>query len=126
MKKGQAITTWVLAGGLMLIMASAVRAQQPVVPKVDATTSEPSILPAMDGSQTNLAPDLAERQEKLLNSSRQKRLVLDTQRLVALANELKAAVDKSDKDTLSLDVIRKADEVEKLAHSVKEKMMKGS
>jgi hypothetical protein len=31
-------------------------------------------------------------------------------------------VDKSTKDTLSLDVVKKADEIEKLAHSVKEKM----
>ena len=44
---------------------------------------------------------------------------------MALANELKSQVDKSNKDTLSLDVVRKADEIEKLAHSVKEKM-KGS
>jgi nitric oxide reductase activation protein len=59
------------------------------------------------------------------NNERQKQLVSDTDKLVALANELKADVEKSNKDTLSLDVVRKADEIEKLAHSVKEKM-KGS
>jgi hypothetical protein len=48
--------------------------------------------------------------------------VEDTTKLLALANELKVAVDKSNKDTLSLDVVRKADEIEKLAHSVKERM----
>jgi hypothetical protein len=31
-------------------------------------------------------------------------------------------VDKTTKDTLSLSVIRKAGEIEKLAHNVKEKM----
>jgi hypothetical protein len=31
-------------------------------------------------------------------------------------------VDKTSKDTLSLDVIRRADEIERLAHIVKEKM----
>jgi hypothetical protein len=35
---------------------------------------------------------------------------------------LKAQVDKSTKDTLSVDVIKKAEEIEKLAHSVKERM----
>jgi hypothetical protein len=45
--------------------------------------------------------------------------------LLALATELKVDMDKTNKDMLSLDVIRKADEIEKLAHSVKEKM-KGS
>jgi hypothetical protein len=34
-------------------------------------------------------------------------------------------VDKSNKDMLSIEVIKKAEEIEKLAHAVKEKM-KGS
>jgi hypothetical protein len=70
-------------------------------------------------------PQMEEGQAKARNVDRQKQLVLDTQKLLALANELKTDVDKSSKDTLSLDVIRKADEIEKLARSVKEKM-KGS
>jgi nitric oxide reductase activation protein len=73
-----------------------------------------------------LSPDMeanqAANQAKMRNIDRQKQLVEDTQKLLALANELKADVDKSTKDTLSLDVVRKADEIEKLAHSVKEKM----
>jgi hypothetical protein len=64
----------------------------------------------------------AEQQEKSRNSDRQKRLVADTDKLLALATDLKAQVDKSTKDTLSVDVIKKADEIEKLAHSVKERM----
>ncbi len=64
-------------------------------------------------------------QEKARNNERQKKLVADTQKLLALATELKENVDKTNKDTMSVDVIRKADEIEKLAHSVKEKM-KGS
>jgi len=64
----------------------------------------------------------AEKQAKLQNDDRQKRLVADTERLLVLATDLKAQVDKSTKDTLSVDVIKKADEIEKLAHSVKERM----
>jgi hypothetical protein len=60
--------------------------------------------------------------EEVRNGERQKKLVADTEKLLALANELKLDVDKSNKNMLSLDVIRKADEIEKLAHSVKEKM----
>jgi len=48
--------------------------------------------------------------------------VEDTEKLLALATDLKTQVDKSTKDTLSVDVIKKADEIEKLAHSVKERM----
>ncbi len=65
---------------------------------------------------------MEDEQAKLRNAERQKKLVEDTAKLLALANELKAAVDKSDKNTLSLEVVRKADEIEKLAHSVKERM----
>jgi hypothetical protein len=46
----------------------------------------------------------------------------DSAKLLKLASDLKAEVDKSSKDTLSLGVIRKAAEIEKLAHSVREKM----
>jgi hypothetical protein len=64
----------------------------------------------------------AEKQAKLQNDDRQKRLVADTDKLLVLATDLKQQVDKSTKDTLSVDVIKKADEIEKLAHSVKERM----
>ena len=67
-------------------------------------------------------PHRAEQQEKLRNNDRQKRLVADTDKLLALATDLKAQVDKSTKDTLSVDVIKKAEEIEKLARSVKERM----
>jgi nitric oxide reductase activation protein len=67
-------------------------------------------------------PQMERDQEKMRNVERQKQLVSDTEKLLELANELKIDVDKSNKDTLSLDVIKKADEIEKLAHTVKEKM----
>jgi hypothetical protein len=65
---------------------------------------------------------MEDEQAKMRNTERQKKLVEDTAKLLVLANELQAAVDKSDKNTLSLEVVRKADEIEKLAHSVKERM----
>jgi len=62
---------------------------------------------------------------KKANLQRQAILKSDTEKLVKLAGELKDYVDKSNENVLSLDVMKKADEIEKLAHSVKEKM-KGS
>lgn len=56
------------------------------------------------------------------NTERKKQLSDDSAKLLTLAMALKAEVDKTNKDTLSLNVIRKADEIEKLAHDVKEKM----
>jgi hypothetical protein len=61
-------------------------------------------------------------QAKRLNKDRQAALQRDTDRLLKLSTELKEYVDKTNENILSLDVIKKAEEIEKLAHSVKEKM----
>lgn len=57
---------------------------------------------------------------------RQHEIEGDTQKLFSLAQELKDDVGKSTKDQMSLDVIKKAEEIEKLAKSVKDKMRNGS
>ena len=59
---------------------------------------------------------------KARNSDRFKRLTADTDKLLKLSTELKEDVDKTTKNEMSLDVIRKAAEIEKLAHDVKERM----
>ena len=51
-----------------------------------------------------------------------KQITDESAQLLNMALALKAEVDKTTKDTLSLNVIKKADEIEKLAKSVKEKM----
>jgi hypothetical protein len=56
------------------------------------------------------------------NAERKKQIAEVSERLLKLAVDLKTEVDKASNDTLSLNVIRKADEIENLAHSVKEKM----
>ena len=53
---------------------------------------------------------------------RQSQLRLDTEKLVALTAELKQHVDKAGANILSMDVIKKAQEIQKLAKSVQDKM----
>jgi hypothetical protein len=60
--------------------------------------------------------------EKRANEQRQADLKKDTEKLLKLSTELKEYVDKSNEHVLSLDVIKRAEEIEKLAHSVKTKM----
>jgi hypothetical protein len=62
------------------------------------------------------------KREKQANAKRQADLKRDTDRLYQLASELKESVDKSTENTLAVDVVKKADEIEKLAKSVKNKM----
>ena len=63
-----------------------------------------------------------ERQLQALNADRQKALVSDTLKLLKLANELNADVKSGNPDMLTVDQLRKLEQIEKLAHSVKEKM----
>jgi hypothetical protein len=78
--------------------------------------------PSLDPDTDPMTAKMADQQAKSRNNDRQKRLETDTQKLLALATELKEQVDKTDKNILSLDVIKKADEIERLAKSVKERM----
>jgi len=74
------------------------------------------------GNDNTIPPDMRKSMEKKANQQRQAELKRDTERLVKLSTELKQYVDKTNENILSLDVIKKADEIEKLAHSVKTKM----
>ncbi len=53
---------------------------------------------------------------------KREQLAADSARLLKLATELKADVDKTTKDQLSITVVKKADEVEKLARKVRDEM----
>jgi hypothetical protein len=72
------------------------------------------------------ADEARERMEKDMakkaNQQRWDQLKRDTDNLLKLSTQLKEYVDKANENTLSLDVIKKAEEIEKLAHSVKDKM----
>jgi len=60
--------------------------------------------------------------EKKATQERLAALKTDTDKLLKLSVELKSYVDKSNENVLSLEVIKKAEEIEKLAHSVRDKM----
>lgn len=62
------------------------------------------------------------KQQNQANKDRQASLKKDTDQLFKLATELKSSVDKTTEYTLSLEVIKKADEIERLAKNVKDKM----
>lgn len=64
-------------------------------------------------------------QQNLQRQQQQKRyedVKRDSQKLLDLATELKKNVDKAGENILSLEVVRKAEEMEKLARRVKDNM----
>ncbi len=97
---------------------------QQTLPKPGAQPRDTQGIPGIgkDSDTDGMLDRLQQQQAKSRNSERQKKLQTDTERLLSLATELKEQVDKTDKNILSVDVIKKAEEIEKLAHSVKEKM----
>jgi hypothetical protein len=82
--------------------------------------------PSPDGNQPTDGDEARARithdMEKRAARDRVAALKTDTDKLLKLSVELKSYVDKSDENVLSLTVIKKADEIEKLAKSVKDKM----
>lgn len=107
---------------LMLSYAVSVVCQTPAAaPKSPETaTSEASKPPDAKSPESQAKP----KKDLDPNAEKQKQLADDTARLLQLANELKVEMDKSTKDTLSLTVMKKAEEVEKLARKVRDEMKK--
>ncbi len=71
---------------------------------------------------TESAARAEQQRAKLLADDREKHLLADTARLVQLSTELKEEVDKSGKFVTSVTALRKAEEIEKLAHSVRDRL----
>ena len=104
-----------IVAAVLMLSVSPARAQNPRFPVPDGQPQPPS---PEDQAKSKLERDMA----KKANQERQEALKRDTEKLLKLATELKNYVDKTNENVLSFDVVKKAEEIEKLAHSVKEKM----
>lgn len=89
--------------------------QQIPIPPIAPPSQQPD-------NGTHLPSDVQQRMEKEANKQRQEELKRDTDTLLKLSTELKDYVDKTNENIMSVDVIKKADAIEKLAHKVKTKM----
>jgi len=97
----------------MLSMPAVSSAQNPRLPPLPQPEGA-----AEDPAHAKLERDMA----KKANQERHAALRRDTEKLLKLSTELKDYVDKTNENVLSFEVVKKAEEIEKLAHSVKEKM----
>ena len=91
-----------------------------------AATSVVATSSQIETRQDPAQKEMQDRMAREANKKRQQDIREQTDKLFQLATELKTAVDKSNENLLSLDVIRKAEEVEKLAKKVKEEVEKVS
>lgn len=78
-----------------------------------------------DQSMDDFQRIMLETRLRALNLERQKQLVADTNKLLKLVKELNEEIASENTGNLSGDQLRKVAEIEKLARSVKERMVEG-
>lgn len=108
------LVVWIFSLCLFAVPALAQRTNP--APPIPPTQTEP--MTDEEQARARIANDMAKKAAK----DRVAALKNDTDKLLRLSVELKQSVDKSDENVLSVDVIKKAEEIEKLARSVKDKM----
>jgi hypothetical protein len=109
--------------GLAVAALAPVAGQQPPPSPPSASTSPASAASAPGAAAQNNSNDrqAGKQSSDAVKAEEKKQPVQDSEKLLKLATSLKAEVDKTNQDTLSLSVIRQAGEIERLAHSVREK-----
>jgi hypothetical protein len=110
----RALALFAAAGAAALAVSMLLAGSRGVVAHAWAEAAKPQEAPLAN------APSVAAQAgQRLTPAERKKQLAEQSKALLQMATELKSEVDKTNKDTLSMQVIRKAEELEKLAHSVR-------
>ncbi len=86
-----------------------------------AASAQAPAPPLVPGSSP-VAQRMEAERLKMAADQRQQKLQSDADRLLLLAQQLKVSVDQTNKNTLSLQVVREAETIEKLARQVKDGM----
>ena len=86
------------------------------IPKASVPGPDTVNLPATEGD------DIQRLQANAANSQRQVEIRRDTEKMLQLAGEFKDYLMKAEHGVMSVDAIKKAEQIEKLAHGVKSKM----
>lgn len=105
------LITLVMLGTPVVLAAQSAEPQQPSASQVGQPPQEETV-----------PKDIADRMAKERLKGRYDSLKRDSEKLLELATELKQYVDKSGENVMSLEVIRKCDQIEKLSKSVRTKM----
>ncbi|MGB9431626.1 MAG: hypothetical protein WBQ89_05240 [Candidatus Acidiferrum sp.] len=106
------LTSLVLVGAYSGLRCDSTRGQSPVI-------KPPPPIPSAGQPSDADAPTLPNPDKKILENN-DKDMKKKVEHLYQLASELKEEVEKTDSSkVLSLDLMKKAEEIEKLAHDIK-------
>ncbi len=114
---GPAVTLAIVLPGILLCSPSRATAQAGGVNQggPEAIHSQAGMDPLPQKGTTKEATQAAQMRE----AERRRRLNADMLKLLQLSTDLKAEIDQSSDDQLSVDALRKASEIEKLAKDIK-------
>lgn len=101
---------------VLFVIAAPVSAQQIHLPPSVSQSQSMGSVPVTVGD------DVQRRQAEAANQQRQLEIKRDTEKLFELTQELKDTLQNSGQAMVSLDAIKKAEQIEKLAKGVKSKM----
>jgi hypothetical protein len=125
---GQQPYAWAAIAGSLAVAAALAGYSQTPTTQIPNKTPKPLLMP-----EANRLPDVNQQMEMrdgqqkkvkfdAANTERLRQMAEDSNALLTMAMALKAEVDNSKSDQLSVTALRKAEVIEKLAHDVKEKM----
>ena len=111
------------AAAMLVVLIPQVFAQAPR-PNSPTSPGTAYSMPAIDLPDFPNAPATPLERQRMAQMNRDRQLALkrDTEKLLEMASDLKQSVDQTNAGILSIDVIKRAQEIEKLAKSVREKM----
>lgn len=123
----QNMTRAIAVSATLAAVAAVCSAQQPISGAAGTmgTHQANANAPASRGTPSpldSLASDTPYTGKQKQNGERQRRLVSDTQRLLALTGQLKEEVASSGAEAMTPEMLKQMDEIQKLAKSVKDKM----
>jgi hypothetical protein len=105
-----------LVAAVGVAMPSVAQQTQPTQPNASGASKGKS------GDPLDPNNSMAMRMARERNAIRQKQIVADTNQLLLLAQQLNDSVSKSNSQQLSVDVVKTAAQIQKLAKSIKDKM----
>jgi hypothetical protein len=113
--------------GVMSLFTAASSGQTTATPTNNGSQIGRRIPPPRDIEQMPLdsmgpAPVFYEKRMKMLNAAQHQSMIADTDRLLKLVADLNAQINTNNSNTLTPEQLRMVAEIEKLAHSVRDKM----
>jgi len=110
--------TFLLTCAFVLFAAPAALSQSPSVGGVNQGGAPYLHSPAGLNPMPEKGSSADAQIEQMRAAERQKRIAADSAKLVQLTNELKAQLDQAPANQVSMDLVRKSAEIEKLAHDL--------